>query len=432
MRTIPIPPGLETELFVLEKGALSSVPAVCREIFPGCRPWLIADGNTWRAAGEKLQNILRNAGLEPLEPYLYPDRIVLHADEAWVEPLRQAMVPGALPVAVGGGTINDIVKRTSGVAGVPYCCIPTAPSVDGYTSSGAAMTVKGLKQTLPCPAPRAIVADVEVLHSAPREMAAAGYADLAAKIPAGAEWLIADTLGIEPIRQDVWDLVQVELKRQIADFTNLDGIFEGLGATGFAMQAYHDSRPASGAEHLCSHVWEMEGVAASHGFKVGLGTLATTLLMEHVFTFTREELAEKMTAPRSRNERECEVTTLLSKGIYGSAAAVAMAKFLEGEALERRRQLILDNWEALRRRVKAQLLPFAQLRRLLHDAGCPVTPEELGISYADFLHGIRTAQLIRKRYTILDVFDECGIMDEMLAILAPEFDIPTFEAGRKC
>ena len=34
-------------------------------------------------------------------------------------------------------------------------------------------------------------------------------------------------------------------------------LFQGLAATGFSMQYYHDSRPASGAEHLCSHAWEM-------------------------------------------------------------------------------------------------------------------------------------------------------------------------------
>ena len=93
MNLIPIPPGLETESFVLEAGAMRHAPEILRKHWGSApKAWIVADDNTWRAAGEKLQNILRNAGLEPLEPYLYPDRIVLHADEAWVEPLRQAMV----------------------------------------------------------------------------------------------------------------------------------------------------------------------------------------------------------------------------------------------------------------------------------------------------------------------------------------------------
>ena len=55
--------------------------------------------------------------------------------------------------------------------------------------------------------------------------------------------------------------------------------------SGFAMQAAQSSRPASGAEHQFSHLWDMQhhthdGVAPSHGFKVGIGTLASLALYE--------------------------------------------------------------------------------------------------------------------------------------------------------
>ena len=35
-------------------------------------------------------------------------------------------------------------------------------------------------------------------------------------------------------------------------------IFAGLAATGYGMQLYRESRPASGAEHFFSHIREME------------------------------------------------------------------------------------------------------------------------------------------------------------------------------
>ena len=61
----------------------------------------------------------------------------------------------------------------------------------------------------------------------------------------------------------------------------------GLMMSGFAMQAARSSRPASGAEHQFSHLWDMqhhthEGVAPSHGFKVGIGTLASIALYEEL------------------------------------------------------------------------------------------------------------------------------------------------------
>lgn len=416
MNQIQLPPGLETVCFVLGENVYQDIPEILKTHFPGRRPWIVADENTWRAAGEAVYKVLE----APHLPYIYPAEPQLHADYGVVPLLAQQMPSDAVPVAVGGGTINDIVKRLSGEAGISYLCVPTAPSVDGYSSSGAAMTKDGLKQTLKCPAPKAIVADVGVLRNSPAEMKAAGYADLFAKLPAGAEWLIADTLGIEPVRQDVWHLIQPPLKKWLSDAGNMDHIFAGLAATGYAMQLYNDSRPASGMEHLCSHVWEMEGVEASHGFKVSVGTIASAWLHEKLFSLPVEELKKLMPPPKSRQEKEAEADELLKRGVYGNAKEIAMAKFPEPAGTLLRREMICANWDTLCKRVKEQLLPFEEIRSMLKKANCPTTPAEIGLVPGQFIHGIKTAQLIRKRYTLLDLLEECGIMDIMLKKLAAE------------
>ena len=414
MKRVQLPAGLETVCFVLDHGALKAVSEVLQEYFPGRRPWIIADENTWKAAGKSVQSYLN----EPCTPYIYPAEPVLHADYKHVPELALAMPENAVPIAVGGGTINDIVKRLAGEKQIPYLCVPTVPSVDGFTSAGASITKDGLKQTLKCPPPYVIVADVDVLLASPAEMKAAGYADLFAKLPAGAEWLIADTLGIEPVRQDVWDLVQPFLRDWLADAGNLDGIFAGLAATGYAMQLYLDSRPASGMEHLCSHVWEMEGCEASHGFKVGIGTLASTFLLEEFARLTVDELRNLMTPPKSRSEREAEVDELLKAGVYGNAKEIAMAKFSDAATLQERRKEICDALPALQKKIREQIFSFDETVKMLKAANCPITPAEIGLSQEQFIHGVKTAQLIRKRYTLLDVMEECGIMDAMLKKLA--------------
>src|SRR4029453_7065088 len=127
----------------------------------------------------------------------------------------------AVPVAVGSGSLNDIVKRAAHEAGRPYLGVATAASMDGYTAFGAAITRAGYKQTMTCPAPRplvaaraprALVADLEVLAGAPADMTASGYGDLLGKVTAGADWLVADALGIEPVDPKVWELVQGPLR----------------------------------------------------------------------------------------------------------------------------------------------------------------------------------------------------------------------------
>ncbi|WP_302452825.1 sn-glycerol-1-phosphate dehydrogenase [Victivallis vadensis] len=421
MRQISLPPGLETECFILDSGALAAVPGLCREFFPGRRPWIVADGNTWEAAGKGVLNSLREAGLTPAEPYLFPASPLLHAENRHVDTLVAAMLPDAVPVAVGGGTVNDLVKRAAFVAGRRYLCVPTAASVDGFTSSGAALVKDGLKQTLPCPAPLALAADTDVLKAAPPEMAAAGYADLAAKIPAGADWLIVDTLGLEPVRPEVWQMVQPELRDRLSEPADLEKIFLGLAATGYAMQLYRDSRPASGAEHLVSHVWEMEGLEASHGFKVGIGTLAVTAMMTEAFRLSAAELRRVASPPSGPEEREREIAALLSRGVYGDAAGIAMKKFLSGNELLERRSLIASKWEQMGERVLRQLIPFNEMKRQFQRAGCPVHPAEIGLARADFRDGFRRAQLIRKRYTVLDLAYEAGILELLLDRMEPYF-----------
>jgi len=171
--------------------------------------------------------------------------------------------------------------------------VATAASMDGYTAFGASITHHGSKQTFDCPAPCAVLADLEVIAAAPAPMNAWGYADLLAKNVAGADWILADAAGIEPVDPDVWETVQGRLKDWISDPSGvarndlgaLANLIDGLLMSGFAMQAHQTSRPASGAEHQFSHLWDMQdhthdGVAPSHGFKVGVGTLASAALHE--------------------------------------------------------------------------------------------------------------------------------------------------------
>ncbi len=419
MNLLPIPPGMETGAFVMNPGALNDVPELVRRHFQSRRPWIVADENTWRAAGEKLFAVLKSAGLDPFEPFIFPAVPMLHAADAVTPRLTEAMPFDCVPVSVGGGTINDLVKRASAVTKHRYLCVPTASSVDGYTSYGAAMTSNGLKKTLPCLAPLVVAADVDVLMAAPAQMAASGYADLAAKIPGGADWLIADELGIEPVRADVWDLVQRDLRKWLSDPADTASVFLGLAATGYSMQMYRESRPASGAEHMIAHLWEMEnltfeGVPVSHGFKVGIGSLASTAMMEWLFN-GHDAAWARATArpPRTAGQRRAEVDSLLARGCYGAKTAdIAMAKFLEGDALAERRALIFAHWDALAARTAKTRIPFDDLKAMVRAASCPAAPAEIGLGTDQFMHGVLAAQLIRNRYTILDLLDELGLLRE--------------------
>lgn len=420
MPTIPIPAGLDTRCFVLGEGALKHLPQLLQQEFPGLTPWVIADTNTWKAAGAEAQRLLTAAGMTPAEPYIFPGTPVLHPDFAYSELLASLMPADCVPVAVGSGVINDLVKCASGLKNVRYCCVPTACSVDGFTSAGAALAVNHNKQTVKCPPPAALCADTTVMATAPAPMLSSGFADLLTKVVAGADWIIADAVGEQPIRSDVWELIQGNIRRWVSDSKDMLNIFEGLAATGYSMQMMLDSRPASGSEHLFSHVWEMEGLQkdgldVSHGFKVGVGLLATSLLMEFIIKNDYESVSARAQAPLSIEERTAEIDRLLVKNCYGAEPKkISLAKFRTGDAALERRALIGKVWKSLAEKLQKQLYSYEELRTMLKEANCPLTPADIGLSREQFLHGIKTAQLIRNRYTILDFLYEAGLLDEAM------------------
>jgi len=419
----------DTREFVIGPGVLSRLPPLCAAHFPGRKILLVADANTFKAAGERTFQILAAAGIPLVEPLIFPGRPMLSPDYVHVERLRDRLrKTDAAAAAVGSGTINDLLKRASFEAGRGYLIVATAASMDGYSSFGAALLLNGFKKTLECPAPRVIVADVSVLRGAPPHMSAAGYADLLGKITAGADWKTADALSVEPIDPLSWRLSQPRLRRWVGrpegvprgDEAVSRDVFEGLTMTGFAMQALRSSRPASGTEHLFSHIWEMQhleyrGIPVSHGFKVALGTLAAAALMEVLFAdeLGASDVERACSIWPDSADREREVRDALEgTPIVEQAVDTCLAKHSGVETLRRRLLKASRMWALLRRRVQRQLLPFDQLRDMLQAAGCPVRPEHIGLDRERLEGTFRLAQMIRPRYTVLDLAYETGRLRE--------------------
>jgi len=399
----------------------------------GARPVaVVADATTWRVAGEEVQRRLEAAGHATEAPYRFPSGTFVAASYDNVERVRDALAGhDAVPVAVGSGSLNDIVKRAAHEAGRPYVVVATAASMDGYTAFGAAITRDGYKQTMTCPAPRAVVADLEVLAGAPPPMTASGYGDLLGKVTAGADWMVADALGVEPIDPRVWQLAQGPLRAAVGrpaelaggDREALERLVEGLVLSGLAMQAHASSRPASGAEHQFSHLWEMEGLGhdrrppLSHGFKVGVGTVAVAALYERLLerdltALDVDALARDWPSPEQAEAAVRAAHT--TPGLDEAAVAETLAKHADPATLARRLARLADRWPALRDRLRSQLLPAAELRELLGAAGAPTRPSELGLAAPAFRATYQRARMIRRRYTVLDLAAETGTLDELV------------------
>lgn len=419
----------ETRRLEVGSRALASIPSVFREQFgAAATPAIVADTNTFAAAGRDVQAAF--SGAEQVAPFIFADSD-LYAEHRFVELLDAWMKShNGIPVAVGAGTINDLVKLSAHRAGRQYFAVATAASMDGYTAFGSSITFQGSKQTFDCPAPRAVLADLDVIRRAPPHMNAAGYADLLAKLTAGADWIVADALGVEPIDRTAWELVQPPLAESLADpagvrrgdIAAIGRLTEGLMMGGFAMQWTKTSRPASGAEHQFSHLWDMqhhthEGAAPSHGFKVAVGTLAVARLYEALLAMRLEALDvdRAVAAWPTAEETAAEIVALLGEGELAEKARLEMsAKRVTRDEVRERLERLREVWPMLRERLRRHLPAADRLAEMLASVGAPTAPEQIGISRQRLRVSFRQAYLIRRRFTVLDLAAQAGVFEECM------------------
>ena len=420
----------DTKALEFGEGAMERLPKMLEALFPGKKVVIVADDNTYNAAGRKVCGILDAAGTQMEDSFIFKDP-ELYAEWSYLQQLEAYLKErDAVPVAVGSGVINDLTKLASHHLGRRYFIVGTAASMDGYTAYGASITYEGNKQTFDCPAPLGVVFDPAVAAKAPAGMSASGYADLLAKIPAGADWIISDAVGSEAIDDFAFNLVQKNLRKALSDPAAVaDGdveatgmLADGLIMSGFAMQAISSSRPASGTDHQFSHFWDMEGLCyngrhVSHGFKVGIGTMVSTACLEFLISkdLTRLDIDACVAAWPTWEAQEAYIRKIFEgkPGHLARGLAESRAKYCGPEEIRCQLNAIVAVWPELRERIREQIIPFDDVKEMLRLVGAPSRPEEIGVSKARLRDTFKCIPFMRNRYTGIDLIYRAGLLDEV-------------------
>lgn len=430
----------ETKAIEFGENALEKTGAMFAELFGGKKAMVVADGNTFDVCGKEVLDSLAAAGVElAAEPFVFPGTPTLYAGYDETSVLREHVRPfeDSVIVSLGAGTLNDLAKLASGELGRPYMNVCMAASVDGFASFGASIAKDGFKITRSCPAPAGLIADFDIMAGAPQRLTATGYGDLIEKIPAGADWILSDELEVEKIDPYTWDLVQGPLRESLADPAALAAgdpqaiakLGEGQIMSGLAMQALQSSRPASGAGHQFSHTWEMEGHGLdwepplSHGFKVGIGTIASLAIWEEFLKMTEEDfdIERSLASVKSEEQIESEVRAALEPRIAEEAVKHSLGKRMAGDALVERINLLKDRWPAIKERCEKQIISAQEAMDLLKTVGAPYHPEMIKIDWQRFKDTHYKAQMIRPRYTVLDILTDLGLLTQVVdKLFSPE------------
>ncbi len=387
---------LETVYTVVESGCLKELNAHMRR--NGLRGFTVAvyDENTYAATADRHPQVDAEIVLESKG---------LHADERGVALLLPKLPPQTeVIVAVGAGTIHDIVRYCAYERGVDFISCPTAASVDGFCSSVASMTWHGCKKTLTAVAPKIVVADVDVIKKAPIRLARSGFGDMVGKYVALTDWKIAHILTGEYYCPRIAQLTR-EATQAVVD--SVDGIINGdasayekliygLLLSGLAMQMLGNSRPASGAEHHISHLVEMAPVGigvrsdALHGEKVGVGTLLALGEYQRLRSrapeqfrdyrgFSGEEIKEVFGAETAEN--------ILAENEQDCAAAITA-------------QVLRQNWREICKAL-SQLPELETLRALYRRGGICTTLCDIAVPEEKMTQLLEAAPMVRNRLTLM-------------------------------
>ncbi|MBA8830167.1 MULTISPECIES: sn-glycerol-1-phosphate dehydrogenase [Rhizobium] len=375
---------------------------------------VVADHVTWDAMGERIAHALQSLG--PVKTVLLDHP---HADMANVAVLIEKLKGAEGVVAVGSGTINDLVKYVTGLDGRRYCVFGTAASMNGYTSTTASITLdNGLKVSLPSHAPAGFFVDLSVAAAAPTYLSAAGFADCLVRSVAQVDWWLSHRLfgtAYDNAPYIIQQEDEAELNRRAEGINRGDVSANGylyrvLTMCGLGVSFTGMSNHGSMGEHQISHYIDCfagdRHPGTLHGQQVGVGVLTMGRLQRH---YLENASPPKMKATRIDLQG---MSRRMGADIAQQCFTEIQPKIFDEKEIGALNEKIADLWPALREELKAFVIPVEEMTRLLKAAGGPTTAQELGVPVDFYREAVVHCREMRNRYSFLDIAADEGILED--------------------
>ena len=410
---------------VVGKGVIARLPEFVAK-YGAKKPFVLADRNTYAAAGEAVTDVLKENGIA-YSSYVFQKDALEPDEEAVGSAFMHFDNSCDLIIGVGSGVINDIGKILSNVTGRKYIIVGTAPSMDGYASATSSMSMDGLKVSLNSRCADVIIGDIDILKQAPEHMLKAGLGDMLAKYVSIAEWRIANIITGEYYCERVAQLIRTALKKCVdnaegllkRDEAAVQAVFEGLVIGGVAMAYAGVSRPASGVEHYFSHVWDMRGLEFGtqvdlHGIQCAMGTMKAVELYEAVKGMTPDrEKAFAAVAAFDHEKWNEQLRSFLGNSGETMIAQERKERKYDKSTHSARYQKIVDNWDAIQQIVKEELPSAETLSNIMDIIGISKDLNTIGVDRECAKLTFKATKDIRDKYVLSRLAWDLGILEEL-------------------
>ena len=394
------------------------------------KPFLLADKNTFAAAGERVCGILDELQIS-YSSYVFPKENLEPNEESVGAAVMHFDSACDLIIGIGSGVMNDIGKILSNLSGRKYIIVATAPSMDGYASATSSMSMDGLKVSLSSRCADMIIGDTDILKIAPDQMLRAGLGDMLAKYVSIAEWRIAHLITGEYYCEQVADLIRKALDKCVSNAEGLlkredeaiEAVFEGLVIGGIAMAYAGVSRPASGVEHYFSHIWDMRGLEFGtqvdlHGIQCALATLQSAKLYEAVKKqFPDERKAGRYVKNFSYADWKEELRTFLGNSAETMIAQEEKERKYDKSTHLARFARIQQNWEHILQILDEELPSVLELSAIMETVGISRDLQTIGVDSNTAKMTFRATKDIRDKYVLSRLAWDLGILEELCDLL---------------
>lgn len=330
-------------------------------------------------------------------------------------------------ISIGSGVISDITKYAATILSIPSILIATAPSMNGYTSTLAAMTDRGIKKTMPISNLIAIYADINILKDAPTEMVLSGFGDILSKASCIADWKLSNLIKKSYFCPMSFYITDITEKRYMAipeeigkkSRKGIKELTDGIMRSGLSMTIIGTSTPSSGSEHVISHYWDLLALIYGrkkllHGTQVGVATPIAVRLFDFLSEYPIKKRIN-LEYLKSNYPDENDIISFLNnkyKGYSDGLWEQLKKKYMIWSEKKNELEYILDNWYDIWDNCYKFIRPAKEIEKALEKSGAPKNYSDIDLSIDDAMDAIINGWVLRSRYTILDTLHDLGLSKE--------------------
>ena len=432
---------IDMKAILIDHGAVAGLNDAVRSLTAG-KKILLVTGPT--VITDTKNDAVKEKILAQLEADFDVEWLVIREPEGIVHctPENAAKIQERLPgkdcvVGVGSGTICDLCKYGTFYADkanpLPLVIVQTALSVNAFSDNSSVMLISGVKRTVHSRYPTVLIIDLDIVTAAPPEMNVSGYGDLIATWTAPVDWYLGYTLGMggnfhtapsDMIRTQCERLLENSARLAACDPEVIGDLANVLTLSGLSMGLADESSPASGSEHVMSHLIDMaSGVRKTgicyHGTQVAVSGIISCLLWDyllHEFDPKAVDLDACYPSPEEMEPRVRAAFDWLDDNHSASDECWSdyQKKLRRWHDNRDSFRQFLDHFDEFKATVSPWVKDPAYISRCMHNAEAPCRYSVLNypVDAKTATWAITNCHLMRNRFSIIDLLHFSGVWNE--------------------